>query len=169
MSSLRQHLYQCLKLQPSNNARYTFYLNLIMDKNCYRKNMSRVMGKPTFCICENKDADQLRGYRETDQRLCFRYFDSTIPLLPKYKISSLYLSPVAVQHGLCQTCSEFTLFVFSRCGSYHQNTTWFKLTFRLIWVAFVGMSIWIATTPVSGTTNDLVFRLYVLLPGWYQG
>ena len=26
--------------------------------------MSRVMRKPTFCICENKDADQLRGNRE---------------------------------------------------------------------------------------------------------
>ena len=25
------------------------------------------------CICENKDADQLRGKREADQRLCFRY------------------------------------------------------------------------------------------------
>ena len=31
--------------------------------------MSRVMRKPTFCICENKDA-------EADQRLCFRYIDS---------------------------------------------------------------------------------------------
>ena len=41
------------------------------------------MGKPTICICENKDADQLRGNREADQRLCFRYMDSTIPLLPK--------------------------------------------------------------------------------------
>ena len=45
--------------------------------------------KPTFCICENKDADQLRSNREADQRLCFHYLDSTIPLLPKYKISSL--------------------------------------------------------------------------------
>ena len=45
--------------------------------------------KTGFCICENKDADQLRGYREADQRLCFRYIDSIIPLLPKYKISSL--------------------------------------------------------------------------------
>ena len=44
-------------------------------------NMSRVMRKPTFCICENKDADQLRGNREADQRLCFRYIDSTIPLI----------------------------------------------------------------------------------------
>ena len=51
--------------------------------------MSRVMRKPTFCICENKDADQLRGNREADQRLCFRYIDSTIPLLSKSKISSL--------------------------------------------------------------------------------
>ena len=40
------------------------------------------MGKPAFCKCENKDADQLRGYREADQRLCFRYTDSIIPLLP---------------------------------------------------------------------------------------
>ena len=31
------------------------------------------MRNPTFCICENKDADQLRGNREADQRLCFRY------------------------------------------------------------------------------------------------
>ena len=31
------------------------------------------MRKPAFCICENKDADQLRGNREADQRLCFRY------------------------------------------------------------------------------------------------
>ena len=39
--------------------------------------------KETFCICENKDADQLRGNHEADQHLCFRYTDSTIPLLPK--------------------------------------------------------------------------------------
>ena len=41
------------------------------------------MRKPTFCICENKDADQLRGNREADQRLCFRHTDSAIPLLSK--------------------------------------------------------------------------------------
>ena len=51
--------------------------------------MSLVMRKPAFCICENKDADQLRGNREADQRLCFRYTDSTIPLLPKSGIPSL--------------------------------------------------------------------------------
>ena len=64
------------------------------------------MRYPAFCICENKDADQLRGNREADQRLCFRYTDSTIPLLPKSEISSLLPSSVTVQPGLCQTWSE---------------------------------------------------------------
>ena len=64
------------------------------------------MRKPAFCICENKDADQLRGNREADQRLCFRYIDSTIPLLPKFEISSLQPSSVDVQPGLCLTWSE---------------------------------------------------------------
>ena len=50
--------------------------------------MSRPMGKATICIGENKDADQLRGNREADQRLCFRYSDSTIPPLLNSKISS---------------------------------------------------------------------------------
>ena len=40
------------------------------------------MRKPAFCICENKDADQLCGYRTADQRLCFRYIDSTIKIQP---------------------------------------------------------------------------------------
>ena len=35
------------------------------------------MRKPAFCISENKDADQLRSNCAADQRLCFRYIDST--------------------------------------------------------------------------------------------
>ena len=57
------------------------------------------MRKPAFCICENKDADQRRGNREADQRLCFRYIASTIPLVPKYKISSLLSSSVTAKLG----------------------------------------------------------------------
>ena len=68
--------------------------------------LSLVMRKPAFCICENKDADQLRGNREADQRLIFRYTGSTIPLLSIYEISSLYSSCVVVQPGLCRTWSE---------------------------------------------------------------
>ena len=63
------------------------------------------MRKPAFCLCEIKDADQLRGNREADQRLCFRYTDSTIPLLSKSEIiqASSHLlwphSPVCVGPG----------------------------------------------------------------------
>ena len=70
------------------------------------------MGKPTICIGKNKDADQLRGYREADQRLCFRYSDSTIPLLLKSEISSFQPASVTVQPDLCRTYSETTLLVF---------------------------------------------------------
>ena len=64
--------------------------------------MSLAVRKPAFCICKNKDGDQLRGNCEADQPLCFRYTDSTIPLLPKFQASShlmwLY-SPVCVGPG----------------------------------------------------------------------
>ena len=78
--------------------------------------MSRDVRKPDFCICENKDADQLRGNREADQRLCFSYTDSTIPLLPITEISSLWPSSEAVQPGLCGTWSETpkTVFLITR-------------------------------------------------------
>ena len=64
------------------------------------------MRKPVFCIYENKDADQLRGNREADQRLCFHYTDTTIPLLSKSEISSFWPFFVAVQPGLCRTWSK---------------------------------------------------------------
>ena len=69
------------------------------------------MRKSDFCTCENKGADQLRGNGEADQRLCFRYTDSTISLLPlytKFQASSHILCPgyVAVQPGLSRTWSE---------------------------------------------------------------
>ena len=64
------------------------------------------MRKPTFCICKNKDADQLCSNCTADQRLCFRYTDSTTTLLRIYKVSSFYLSAVTVQAGLCHTWTE---------------------------------------------------------------
>ena len=64
-------------------ATLEYHQQFTFIKQVDKEQMSRVMRKPTFCICENKDADQLRGYREADQRLCFRYIDSTIPLLSK--------------------------------------------------------------------------------------
>ena len=60
-------------------------------------NLSRVVRKPAFCICENKNADQLRGNREADQRLCFRHTDSSIPLLSKFDIR--HFKPLAIFYG----------------------------------------------------------------------
>ena len=64
--------------------------------------LSRVVRNAVFCIRENKDADQLRGNREADQRLCFRYTDSTTPLVSKSEVSSHLLwlySPVCMGPG----------------------------------------------------------------------
>ena len=66
------------------------------------------MGKPTICIGENKAADQHRGNREADHRLCFRYTDSTIPFLIRSEISSFWPASVTVQTGLCHTWSVFS-------------------------------------------------------------
>ena len=84
--------------------------------------MSLVKRKPAVCIIyfKNKDADQLRGNRKADQRLCFRYTDRRIPLLPKYEISSLQPSSVVVWPGLCGTWSETskTCFLTTRLISF---------------------------------------------------
>ena len=81
--------------------------------------MSLVMRKPAFCICENKDADQLRGNREADQRLCFfaRYIEQSLFYLnPKFQASSHLLwlyRPVCVGPGRKPRRP-----VFSQRGSY---------------------------------------------------
>ena len=51
------------------------------------------MGKPTICIGENKDADQLHGNREADQRLFFatRIVQFLFYLNPKFQASSSFL------------------------------------------------------------------------------
>ena len=68
------------------DQRLCFHCNGLVENELH----AIVMRKPAFCICENKDADQLRGNRETDQRLCFRYTDSTILyfLYTKFQASS---------------------------------------------------------------------------------
>ena len=60
------------------------------------------MRKPAFCVCENKDADQLHGNRAADQCLCFSYKENTNPQLSTSIIQAsghllrLY-SPVCVE------------------------------------------------------------------------
>ena len=65
--------------------------------------VKHVLNCEKLCLCENKGADQLHSNCEADQRLCFRYMDSTISRLFKSEISSFYPSSVAAQANLCQT------------------------------------------------------------------
>ena len=64
------------------------------------------MRKLDLCTCKNKGADQLHSNCTADQHLCFRYLDSTIPLLLIAKISSILPSSVSVQADLCRTWLE---------------------------------------------------------------
>ena len=58
------------------------------EKGAADYHLSLVMRKPAFCICENKDADQLRSNCAPDQRLCFRYTDTT--LIRKFKPLTIF-------------------------------------------------------------------------------
>ena len=71
--------------------RWTQASKMVTTGKQYRNNYMymSVQRKPTFCICENKGADELYSNCTADLRLCFRYSDSTIPLLLIAKISSL--------------------------------------------------------------------------------
>ena len=126
------------------------------------------MRKPTICLCENKDADQLRGNREADQRLCFRYTDSTFPffLNPKFQASSNLLclySPVCVGPG-----QKPKLLVFSRTGSnafsivflVHMIYGYFCLVFRLkmLWTSSLRRK-----TKVS---RVLLFMIWETITAW---
>ena len=102
---------------------------------CYSSclHLSRPMGKQTICICENKDADQLRGNREADQRLCFRYSDSTILFLlylnPKFQASSSFLClyrPVCVRKPHCWFSHEVAVPVVFPVGHTECISRWIK-------------------------------------------
>ena len=83
------HLFSiCLSKSPQKLVFDCFVLRFIIMLQLNQQYMSRIVRKPDFCLCENKGADQLRGNREADQRLCFRYTDSTFPLLLISEISS---------------------------------------------------------------------------------
>ena len=125
-AALKIHIFTDIlkKKKKTTKKKKTKNIGLIKDnififyKAVFQFYLSRIMIKPTFCKCENKDADQLRGNREADLRHCFRYKDRTCTLLSvnqKFPPSSHLLS---VQVGLCQTCSETTLLAFPRGGSY---------------------------------------------------
>ena len=84
-----------------------------LDNNLY---MSRVMRKLAFCICENKDADQLRGKLVSDFVFATQIVQSLYFLNPNIQVSShcLWLySPVCDGPG-----QKPRRPVFSQRGSY---------------------------------------------------
>ena len=79
-----------------------------------QKQMSSVIQKPAFCILwKTKGADQL----------CFRYIDSTINLLYKSKISSLYPTSMAVQPVCVRPVQKHWKQVFS----------WWSSNYLILW------------------------------------
>ena len=58
--------------------RHLFMLNLSINSSSYEPRHEKT---GFMHICENKEADQVHGNREADQRHHFHYTDSTIPLL----------------------------------------------------------------------------------------
>ena len=120
------------KARKKKQVTITFYFHRRFNTNefpyphtrqCYRSlnfhnyYVSRIIRKLGFCLRKNKAADQLCSNCTADQRLCFCYMYSTIPLLLKSKISSLQQSSEAAQSSLCLTWSEISKPVFSRRGS----------------------------------------------------
>ena len=86
---------------------FVFYQTDIEVRISKIDQMSRVIRKPTFCICENKGADQLcsNGDCAADQCLCFRYIDSTTLYFLNLKFQASWhllhwlYSPVCVRPG----------------------------------------------------------------------
>ena len=95
------------------------------------------MRKPDFCICENKDADQLLGNREADQRLCFSYIVQSLCFLHRKFQAFNHL--VWLYNPVCKGAGQKPRRpVFSQQGSYdlHDETGTSDLLCRLIW-AFI--------------------------------
>ena len=76
------------------------------------------MRKPDFCKCENKDADN----READQRLRFRYTDSTMLLVIFCGCTARFVSDL----------SETPKPVFSQRGSFDELLTYFHDTVIIV-------------------------------------
>ena len=66
--------------------------------------LSRLMRKPTICICETKGTEQLCSNCEADQCLCFRYMDSTVLFLDFLMMRLIYTLGTCIQSLLHPMC-----------------------------------------------------------------
>ena len=84
----------------------TYMMHACLGEKCCQK--SRVIIEPhrektRFLPMQKQRRKSAVSNCTADQRLCFRYTDSTIPLPLKTEISSFYPASVNVQVGLYQT------------------------------------------------------------------
>ena len=79
------------------------------------------MGKPTICIAKTKAQISFAVTAKLISAFVFATRIEQFQILYKSKISSFYPASVLVQVGLCRTCSETTLLVFPRGGSWFNN------------------------------------------------
>ena len=81
----------CIRIQLHGSCKRMYGAddcNIKLSSSCMRRYGAYEPRHEKKTDMRNKDKDQLHGNREADQRLCFRYTESTIPLLPESEISS---------------------------------------------------------------------------------
>ena len=86
-------LYHGSRLKAKNVAKSVFNLKFLICLTCFLmlslETLSRVMRKPAFAYAKTKTQISFAVTAKLISVFFFRYIDSTIPLLPTYKISSL--------------------------------------------------------------------------------
>ena len=86
------------------------------------------MNKTTFCICENKGADQLCSNCEVDQRRCFRYTYSKVTL-PFQPLAIVCASTARFMSDLVG--SHIVDFLMTQCNVAFVFNTTSQITFHL--------------------------------------
>ena len=81
----------------------TDFYQTVLPFLCNNTNMSHIMRKPDYGICEQQ---RCRSTCASDQHLCFHFLDSIILLLAISEISRLQLASEAEQAGLSLTWSK---------------------------------------------------------------
>ena len=76
------------------------------------------MKKPEFAYAKTKAQISFRG----DQRLCFRYMDSTIPLLLKPEIQASSLILLLYEQGVCVGPGRNPKLLVFSCSSSYANS-----------------------------------------------
>ena len=94
-----------------NSSMTSMTLILVVLELLFKTKIALILFKPShektgLLHMQKKTHISFACTREADQRLSFRFSDSSNPLLPRSEISSLQSPSVTAQPGLCRTRSE---------------------------------------------------------------